>query len=174
LAELVIRNPNIADAELLTELGARTFSETFAADNTVANMTAYLASAFNPIQQANELSDPDSCFKIAEIDGLAVGYALLHAGTAPSTITGHRPIELVRLYVSISSIGSGVGSALMQECLNEAASQGYTTLWLGVWENNHRAQAFYRKWKFVEVGTHIFELGDDAQTDLLMQRPLSN
>jgi ribosomal protein S18 acetylase RimI-like enzyme len=78
----------------------------------------------------------------------------------------------VRLYVSKDSLGSGVGAALMQACIDEAADKGFDTIWLGVWENNFRAQAFYRKWNFTEVGTHIFMLGDDRQTDLVMARSI--
>ncbi len=89
------------------------------------------------------------------------------------TITGHKPIELVRLYVSQESIGSGVGAALMQACLDEAALKGHETLWLGVWEHNTRARDFYRKWNFRESGTHVFQLGNDPQTDILMQRSIS-
>ena len=88
-------------------------------------------------------------------------------------VTGDRPIELVRLYVSRESPGSGVGAALMQACIGEAKPRGHETLWLGVWEHNHRAQAFYRKWNLHEVETHVFQLGDDPQTDILMQRSIS-
>jgi ribosomal protein S18 acetylase RimI-like enzyme len=170
---LLIRRGEPNDAELLAELGARTFSETFAADNTPENMAAYLASAFSPAQQASELSDPRSSFHIAEVDGVAVGYALLRTGRVPNGVTGDRPIELVRLYVSKESLGTGVGAALMQACIDDAKQQGHQTLWLGVWENNTRAQAFYRKWNFQDVGRHVFQLGDDPQTDILMQRRTS-
>jgi diamine N-acetyltransferase len=170
LPEILIRPATHSDAEVLSELGARTFVETFAADNSEENMSAYLDSAFNVEQQANELSDSQRSVFIAEIEGLAVGYAMLLPDDAPNQITGEKPIELVRLYVSKESLGSGVGAALMQACLDEAAARDYKTIWLGVWENNRRAQAFYRKWKFEEVGTHVFQLGDDPQRDLLMQR----
>ncbi len=98
---------------------------------------------------------------------------MLRKGPVPEQVTGERPIELVRLYVSHESLGSGVGAALMQACIDEAKRGGHQTLWLGVWERNNRAQAFYRKWNFREVGTHPFQLGDDPQTDLLMQRSIS-
>ena len=172
LSTCSIRLATIEDAELLAELGARTFSETFAADNTAANMAAYLAKSFNSTQQHAELSDPNGWLKIAEIDRRAVGYAMMHSGRTPAAITGEKPVELVRLYVLHESIGSGIGAALMQDCLNETVLRSYKTIWLGVWDHNHRAQAFYRKWNFREVGTHIFKLGDDEQTDLLMQREL--
>ena len=168
--DFIIRRANADDAELLAELGARTFSEAFAADNSPHNMTAYLASSFSLEKQAEELADPHSLFLIAEAAGVAVGYAMLRAGDVEEGITGDNPVELVRLYVSRESLGSGLGAALMQACIGEAKRQGYQTLWLGVWEHNSRAQAFYRKWKFHEVGTHLFQLGDDPQTDLLMQR----
>jgi ribosomal protein S18 acetylase RimI-like enzyme len=155
---------------LLAELGARTFSETFAPDNSASDMAAYLASAFSPAQQAAELADSSSLFLIVEKDGDALGYAMLRSGNVLESVTGDKPIEVVRLYVSHASLGSGVGAALMQACIDEARRRGYKTLWLGVWEHNARAQAFYRKWNFTEIGTHIFQLGDDPQTDILMQR----
>lgn len=167
-----IRRGTLEDAELLAELGARTFSETFAGNNTPQDMAAYLASAFSPERQATELADPRCCYQIAEVEGRAVGYALLRSGSVPAGVDGDRPMELVRLYVSQESIGRGVGAALMWACIDEAQLRGHRTLWLGVWEHNLRAQEFYRKWNFREVGTHLFQLGEDAQTDLLMQRKL--
>jgi ribosomal protein S18 acetylase RimI-like enzyme len=169
---LFIRRGTTEDAGLLAELGARTFFETFAADNTPENMSAYLAAAFGPAQQGAELADPDCLFQIAENNGVAVGYAMLRSGNAPDAVTGDKPIELVRLYVSHESLGGGVGAALMRTCISEAKQRGYKTLWLGVWEHNARAQAFYRKWNFTEMGTHVFQLGVDLQTDILMQRAI--
>jgi ribosomal protein S18 acetylase RimI-like enzyme len=171
---LIIRRGKAGDATLLAELGARTFSETFAPDNSPADMAAYLASAFGPAQQASELDDPSSLFLIAATNGVAVGYAMLRSGNVLDNVTGENPIELVRLYVSQESLGSGVGAALMQACIREARQRGHKTLWLGVWEHNARAQAFYRKWNFTEIGTHVFQLGDDPQTDILMQRAISD
>lgn len=172
-ALLSIRSGALQDAGLLAELGARTFFETFAADNTHENMAAYLSRSFSPEQQAAELVDPRCLFQIAELNGVPVGYAMLRSHDELPNISGKKPIELVRLYVSRESLGNGVGAALMQAAINEARQEGYETLWLGVWEHNHRARAFYRKWNFQEVGTHLFQLGDDRQTDILMLRSLS-
>lgn len=172
-ALLSIRRGVLQDAGLLSELGARTFFETFAADNTHENMAAYLSRSFSREQQAAELADPSCLFQIAELNGVPVGYSLLRSHDELPNIRAKNPIELVRLYVSRESLGSGVGAALMQAAINEARQEGYETLWLGVWEHNHRARAFYRKWNFHEVGTHLFQLGDDRQTDILMLRSLS-
>jgi len=169
----VIRYGTAADAELLAGLGARTFFDAFAADNTPENMAAYLASSFGPLRQAAELADPATVFLIAELDGAAAGYARLKMGTPPACIGGERPIEIVRFYACKEWIGRGIGPALMQACLDEAGRRSCDVVWLDVWEQNPRAIAFYRKWGFVEVGTQTFQLGDDAQRDLLMQRPVT-
>jgi diamine N-acetyltransferase len=168
--DVTIRCANPFDAALLTELGARTFNETFAADNNPEDMAAYLASSFNPAQQANELADPASTFFIAEVGGVAAGYAQLHAGEPAACVEGAKPVELVRLYVSREWLGRGVGEALMRVCMEEAQRAGHETIWLGVWERNGRAQAFYRKWNFRAVGEHVFQLGSDPQKDILMER----
>ena len=170
--DLTIRRANPDDTSLLTELGARTFSETFAADNTSEDMAAYVASSFNLAQQAAELADPASTFFIAEVGGVSAGYAKLHAGEPAEGIQGTKPVELVRLYVSREWHGRGVGEALMRACVEEAQQAGHETIWLGVWERNGRAQAFYRKWNFRAVGEHVFQLGSDPQTDILMEREL--
>ena len=171
-SNLYIRCARIEDAKLLAELGAQTFAETFTEDNTPENMAAYLAASFSLQKLTAELTDPLSIFFIAEVDGHAAGYAKLHSGKALVGVGGQKPIELVRLYVSRKWFGRGVGQALMQRCMNEAREKGFQTIWLGVWERNSRALAFYRKWNFREVGEHIFQLGSDSQRDILMQRAI--
>lgn len=167
---LTIRRATVGDAGLLSELGARTFSETFAADNTSEDMAAYVATSFSVAQQTAELEDPASTFLIAEVDGRAAGYAKLHDGEPEKSVEGHNPVELVRLYVSRDWLGRGIGEQLMRACVDEARQAGHETIWLGVWERNGRAQAFYRKWNFRTVGEHVFQLGSDLQRDLVMER----
>src|SRR5258705_7530893 len=165
-----IRRANREDAGLLAELGARTFSETFAADNTAQDMSAYLASCFSLAQQTAQLADPAFTFLLAKVGGLAAGYAQLHAGEAADGVEAAKPVELVRLDVSLKWLGRGVGEALMRACVDEARQAGHGTIWLGVWERNGRAQAFYRKWNFRAIGEHVFQLGSDPQRDIVMQR----
>lgn len=165
-----IRRASTEDAELLAELGARTFAETFAEDNSPEDIAAYVAASFSLERLTAELTDPLSVFFIAEADGSAAGYAKLHPGGAPEGFEGPKPVELVRLYVARAWLGRGAGPALMRRCIDEAREMGFQTIWLGVWERNHRAQAFYRKWDFDEVGEHIFRLGSDPQRDIVMRR----
>jgi len=169
---IIIRHATLEDAALLAQISAETFFDAFAADNTPENISFYVSSAFSPEIQANELADPASIFLIAEIDGEATGYARLKEGNANPDVPGSRPVELVRFYARTRWIGKGVGPALMQKCLEQASQQGYDMIWLGVWERNPRAIAFYQKWGFVQVGTHIFQMGDEPQMDWVMQRKI--
>jgi ribosomal protein S18 acetylase RimI-like enzyme len=166
----LIRHASSADNILLAELGAQTFAESFAADNTPENMSAYLADSFSPEKQARELTDPDSRFLIIELDRTAVGYVQLSFGHAPAAVLGRKPMEIVRIYARKEWIGRGVGTQLMKAALRQAERAGCDVVWLGVWERNSRAIAFYRKWGFEQVGTQTFQLGEDLQNDLVMAR----
>jgi diamine N-acetyltransferase len=167
-----IRRATPDDAAPLTELAARTFWDTFAEHNRREDMEAYMSVAFTAPQLAAEIADPRATFFVAEAGGTLAGYAKLYAGDAPPCVTGPRPVELARLYVSRDCLGAGVGQELMQACLDEARRAGHATMFLGVWERNERAKAFYLKHGFKFVGEHIFVLGEDRQTDLLMERAL--
>lgn len=170
--DIKVRYATANDNTLLSELGARTFNDTFAADNASKNMTSYLVDSFGPEKQAAELEDPRSLFFIAEIDDAAVGFARLKEGPPAAVSVGAHPIQLVRMYACKEWIGHGVGATLMRACLKEAEKRSCDTIWISVWEHNTQAQIFYRKWGFVEAGTQIFQLGDDPQNDLLMKRLL--
>lgn len=167
-----MRPATSADAEPLAALAERTFRDTFAADNSSDDMDAYVRASFALDQVRAELADPASAFILAcaTSESSPIGYAKLRTGTSDPSVQGPTPIELERLYVDHRVIGHGVGAALMQASLDHARSRGHETLWLGVWERNARASAFYQKWGFRIVGDHVFQLGTDAQRDLIMER----
>jgi diamine N-acetyltransferase len=167
-----IRRATVEDAAPLAELAARTFWDTFAEHNRPADMHAYMSEAFTVARLAAELADPRATFLLAEAGGGAAGYAKLYAGESPACVSGPRPVEIARLYVAREYLGRGLGPALMEACLDEARRGGYGTVFLGVWERNERAKAFYRKCGFAVVGKHEFILGEDRQTDLWMERAL--
>lgn len=167
-----VRQATVEDAELVSALAARTFTDTFARDNTPEDMATYLAATFTPDRQRRELADPDQLVLLVEIAGQAAGYAHLARRAPAAGVTGEAPIELARFYVDRPWHGRGVARLLMHHVLEAAARWGARTLWLGVWERNARAIAFYRKHGFIDVGSHIFILGGDVQTDRVMQRPV--
>lgn len=161
------------DAAALAELAARTFRETFAAENRAEDMALHLARSYGPSQQQRELADPGVSTLLVDVDGELAGYAQLRAGAAPACVTGEAPIELWRFYVDRPWQGRGVAGALMRRVQSEAYERGGRTLWLGVWERNERAKAFYAKSGFVDAGSHLFMVGTDAQTDRILVRALS-
>jgi len=175
-----IRPATIADAPALSRLGATTFRETFERENTPEDMAQYLREAFTPERQALEIADPAGAVLLAEQEqskesgeSELSGYAQVVSGPVPEAVRGPAPLELRRLYVARAWHGRGVAQALMEAVIDAARARGAQTLWLGVWERNPRAVAFYVKHGFVRVGEHTFVLGGDAQTDWLFVRPVT-
>jgi ribosomal protein S18 acetylase RimI-like enzyme len=165
-----IRRATVPDAAALAALATDTFRESFEDANAAEDMAAYLAANFSESIQRAELSDPRvSCFVATDGGGL-IGYCLLRAVEPEACVSDRGAIELNRLYVRRTWLGKGVGEALMRIALEEARRRGHATIWLGVWEHNPRALAFYRRHAFREVGGHDFMLGSDRQTDLVMER----
>lgn len=167
-----IRRARPDDASLITEIGASTFEASFGADNRLEDMEQYLSLSFSKAHIDAQLADPSSIFLLAYEDCKAVGYVMLRVSKNPISVTGTKPVELVRLYIDEEIIGKGYGSALMNFCLKEAKKNGHRTIWLGVWEKNLRAIRFYEKWGFTKVGTKEFVLGSDVQNDHIMARPV--
>ena len=168
-----VRYGNTDDATMLSELGAKTFYDTFAKDNTQENIDAYIKGSFSSKIQLSELSEPDVIFLIAESESIAIGYAQLIMNSKDEAIKGTRPLEIRRIYASQEYLGKGVGKELMKATIREARQRGCDCVWLGVWEKNQRAIDFYRKWGFREVGTHLFSVGDDPQNDFVMELELT-
>jgi GNAT superfamily N-acetyltransferase len=163
-----IRPAVASDAATLTGLGARTFRDTFGEYNRPEDMEAFLSSHYRPELQAKELRDPRNLYLLAEVSGTPAGFALLGDRPREKGVPGARPLMLVRLYVDQPFLGARVGAALMERCMAVARERGHDVLWLGVWERNARAIAFYARWGFSEVGEMIFHLGADAQRDQVL------
>ena len=165
-----------ADLPVLATFAAQAFRDTYAVTFAdlmdPADVEAYLAKAFHPGALAAEFAEPGAAFWLAEAPGGLVGYAKTLDGPAHPSVSGPRPLELARLYASAAAIGTGVGAALMRVVLDRAARDGFGTVWLGVYLQNARARAFYRRWGFEDVGTSTFNVGADVQDDAVMARPV--
>jgi ribosomal protein S18 acetylase RimI-like enzyme len=167
-----LRRATPADAELLAAFGERTFREAFEAGNNPDDIDAYVSVTYSVSKQHADLEDPARLTLIAEQDGAAVGYAQLRHGDVPSCVRGPAPVELLRFYVDQAWHGQGIAQVLMAEVVAAAVADGSKTLWLGVWERNPRALAFYGKCGFRDVGSHEFVMGTDHQTDRILARSL--
>ncbi len=172
--ELKIRRGTLEDAAALAPLAVQIFNDTFAGNplNAPDDMHSYIAEFMSVEAFGRELADENSIFFIVEANGEMIGYAKLQENSTEECVIGANPIELQRLYVVKDFHGAGVAGELMDECFAEASRKNYQTMWLGVWEFNLRAQRFYGKIGFRKVGTHVFQLGADAQTDWVMEKTL--
>jgi diamine N-acetyltransferase len=169
---VTIRPGTVEDAQLLAAFARRTFAETFAAQNDPARLAAFLDATYGAEQQRRELADPDWTTLLAEDDGALAGFAQVRDRPVPACVRAPAPLELGRLYVDRPWHGTGVAGALMDEVLRVATERGGRSLWLGVWQENPRAIAFYRRWGFEIAGEQVFEVGGDPQTDWVMVRVL--
>jgi diamine N-acetyltransferase len=172
MPQINIRRATLDDAISLTNLSYTTFWDAFAhhPKNAPDDLAHYMRQAFNMEQITSELNDSRSIFLLAEIHGELAGYAKLVCDNLEPGIVARKPIELNRLYSQQKFLGQGVGQNLMDACFELARQEGFDMMWLGVWEYNPRAQRFYEKNGFQQVGSHTFVLGSDPQTDLLMQK----
>ena len=174
MSQIIIRQAVPEDATILTDLAYKTFWDAFAhhPKNAPDDLNHYMRQAFSIEQLKAELADPKNSFLIAEIGGELAGYSKIVFDSIEPGVTAEKPVELARLYSHQKFLGQGVGQTLMDACIEQAREAGCDVMWLGVWEFNPRAKAFYEKYEFREVGEHVFQLGSDPQTDVLMQRDI--
>ena len=165
------------DAPALATVGSAFFRDTFGAANRPEDMEAYLAHAFSESRQRAELTEPGARVLVATgSDSEIVGYVHVRLGASPpatASAPAGRSAEIARLYADRRWHGRGLGAALMKAALAAAAQWGAELLWLGVWEHNSRAIAFYAKHGFADMGEQEFLLGSDRQRDRIMARRLT-
>ena len=173
---ITIRAADVSDARELAGVAEATFRDTFATENSAEDMDAFCKARYGEPIQAAEIANPNMSTLLCEQDRSLIGFAQLRFGEAPSCVVANAPAEIQRLYVAKAFHGLGVAHRLMKESLAEMSRLGVwpvrqrVLVWLGVWERNFRATAFYRKFGFVEVGDHVFTLGSDRQRDIVMAR----
>ncbi len=165
----VFRRAAPEEAGQLAEFAARTFYESFGADNNADDMHAHLAASFSPERQRAELDDPNiDTMVVHDEQGRWMAFAQLRSGKLSNGVPAERSIELWRFYVDKPWHGGGIAGRLMDKVKERARGRGAAHLWLGVWERNARALAFYRKHGFEKVGNQTFVVGSDPQTDDVM------
>lgn len=165
-----IRRSEPSDALRLAELAELTFRNTFEAANTPDDMTLHCATYYSEVIQGREIADPKMATLLCEHEGQLVGFAQLRWGHTPDCLKAERLAEIQRLYVRQAWHGVGIAHDLMAESIALAQAAGADQVWLGVWEHNPRALAFYKKWGFSAVGDHTFVVGTDSQRDIVMSR----
>lgn len=167
-----IQKVTSAQLDTLLSLSRKTFFDFFAHLNKPADMEAYASVAFTPEQILSELNNPNSGFYFAMLDGEIAGYLKINTGDAQAEFKGENSMEVSRIYVLAEHHGKHIGKKLLDFAVQKAKEQQQEFIWLGVWEDNHKAIGFYEHNGFVKFGSHDFVLGDDVQTDLLMKKEL--
>ena len=169
LSSFRIRRGGPDDAVSLAAFAAATFADAFGADNQAHDLQAHLDASYGPKQQARELADPTVTTLLAHAGDKLIAYAQVRRNDAlPACVRSPDAIELQRFYVDRAAHGTGVATALMSAVHEVAREAGAPRIWLGVWERNARALAFYRKVGFLDVGSKFFDVGADRQTDRVL------
>jgi ribosomal protein S18 acetylase RimI-like enzyme len=161
------------DAAEYSRVARATFYDSYAALSDPATMATHLHRNFSEAIQRGELEDPANTVIVArEPDGTWAGFVSLRTGSAPSCVTSPAPLKLARIYAVRGWHGRGAGPFLLEAATAHAGSARFASLWLQVWERNNRAQRFYLKHGFVQVGTHPYRFGDEWEDDLVLVRTL--
>jgi ribosomal protein S18 acetylase RimI-like enzyme len=153
----------------LQEIGRKTFYDTFFESDSEESMNAYLATSFSSEKLTAELENPNSEFYFATQNEVVIGYLKVNFGTAQTELQDTNSVEIERIYVLQDYHGKQVGQLLFEKAMAIAKSNHCDYIWLGVWEENHRALQFYTKNGFVAFDKHIFVLGEEEQTDIMMK-----
>jgi diamine N-acetyltransferase len=170
---VTIRVATKADAALIADISQRTFYDTFAKFNTKENMDKFMTDPFNKKALMAEVGEPGNIFLLAYLDDEAVGYVRMRESENPAELENIDAIEIARIYSEQKTIGKGVGKALMLECISIAKKMNKKLIWLGVWEHNQTAISFYERFGYEKFGSHVFMLGDDVQTDILLKKTIA-
>lgn len=167
-----IRAISISDLAQLQKIGKTTFAETFTEHNTKEDLDKYLEESFSNETLTAELTNPHSSFYFAEIEHNVVGYLKINFSASQTELKDNEALEIERIYVLQAFHGKKLGQALYEKAIQIAKEKKVQYLWLGVWEKNNKAIQFYKKNGFVQFDTHIFKLGNDEQTDIMMKLKL--
>lgn len=169
IEKICIRKVQKDEVLALMEISRKTFIESFGPVNTPENMELYLAENLCAGKLSSELANPGSEFHFAMKGEKPIGYLKLNLGEAQTYLKDGAAMEIERIYVEKAYQGTGLGLMLLLKAMEIAKKKMAGFIWLGVWEQNHKAIRFYQKQGFVEFGRHLFKLGNDFQTDLLMR-----
>ena len=174
MENIEIKKVTLNDFDQLQKISKQTFQETFSESNSEENMKNYLEKELSIKKLTAELNNTNSLFYFATLNNEVIGYLKLNFGESQTELKDDKALEIERIYVSKDFYGKSVGQLLYNKAIQIAKQKKADYVWLGVWEKNLRAIAFYKKNDFVTFDKHIFKLGNDEQTDLMMKLKLTN
>ena len=174
IENIAIKKVALGNLDELQRIGRQTFYETFSTGNTKEDMQKYLNQSFSTAKLTSELNDKNTEFYFAIQNKIVIGYVKLNLGESQTELKENKALEIERIYVAKEFQGKAVGQLLYEKAIEKAKKHKAEYIWLGVWEQNAKAISFYKKNGFVEFDKHIFKLGNDNQTDIMMKIMLKN
>jgi diamine N-acetyltransferase len=174
MENIEIRKATEKDIDRLQNISKQTFFETFSASNPEENMKKYLEESFSIEKLQDQLMNPNSLFYLAEFEANVIGYLKMNFGQSQTELKEEGAVEIERIYVLKEYHGKKVGQLLYEKAMEIARQKNADYVWLGVWDQNPRAINFYKKNGFVAFDKHIFKLGGDEQTDIMMKLQLKS
>ncbi|MVO11085.1 GNAT family N-acetyltransferase [Flavobacterium sp. TP390] len=172
MSNIQIQKISTSEIDQLQKIGRQTFKETFSESNSEENMKNYLEEGFSKEKLTAEFNDKNSEFYFAKLEEEVIGYLKVNFGDSQTELKDSKALEIERIYVAKEFHGKSVGQLLYDKAIEVAKQKGSEYVWLGVWEENPRAISFYKKNGFLEFDKHIFKLGEDEQTDIMMKLKL--
>ncbi len=173
MSELILRAATHADVPALSQLGIDSFVEKFAFLYNAEDLAAFLTETHSPVTVAGELADPKRLYRLAERDGTLAGYCKLGLTCGfPEYARGSNVIELKQLYTAPGITGGGIGTALMDWAMDEAAQRTADEMQLSVWSGNEGAQRFYARYGFAKVADITFAVGKQLDEEFLFAKLL--
>ena len=172
MTDIDIKKVTLDNLDQLQKLSRQTFFETFSSVNTEENIQKYLDEAFSINRLTDELNDNNAAFYFAILEEQVIGYLKLNFGPSQTELQNDKAVEIERIYVLQAFQGKSVGQALFGKAIEIAREKSADYVWLGVWEENLKAINVYKKNGFVVFDKHLFKLGNDEQTDLMMKLEL--
>jgi ribosomal protein S18 acetylase RimI-like enzyme len=172
VSDISYRLASVQDAPALAAFAAGSFTATFGHLYPPEDLASFLAKNYAEPVTREEIEDAAYRYWLAEREDAIVGYSMAGPLGLP---VGHASSdrELYRLYVAEAVKGAGVADALLRLALDWARIEGAANLWLSVWEDNARAQNFYKRYGFEHMGEHKFMVGRVADRDFIWRLTLS-
>ncbi|MGN7410267.1 GNAT family N-acetyltransferase [Sporosarcina sp. SAFN-010] len=167
-----IKRCTLEDLYSLQEISVETFEKTFSKQNSPENLAGYMEMAFTFRQLEKELSNTSSQFFFIYFNNEVSGYLKLNVDEAQSEVVDQDSLEIERIYIKSEFQKRGLGKCLLNKAQEIAKECGKKKIWLGVWEKNENAIAFYNTQGFIQSGTHTFVMGDEEQMDFIMTKTL--
>lgn len=167
-----IKRVAVNDVDKLQKIATDTFIQTFSLANTKENMDKYVKEELSIEKLTEELHDNNSEFYFCMLHTNVIGYLKINYRQSQTELREDDAVEIERIYVLKDFHRKKVGTLLYEKALEVARQRNSRYVWLGVWEENHRAINFYKKNGFVEFDKHLFKLGNDEQTDIMMKLEL--